>query len=213
MAPSMSAFKNYVTSEAVAYERVLLGRVRVIGGADKIANDAREALRCAVNDPKRADTLLRDFDRARAQKLRRDRASSEWDIDRIEGGRCDVELIISTLIFRHASVHPSLQTLEIPDALDAMVRAEIIDPSAAKSLKSARAFWSRIQIIRALACWSDPISVPIRARLAALISRAGGVAQIDELRPLMRGHCEEMARTYAQFVLGRPPVSIIANSA
>ena len=58
--------------------------------------------------------------------MRRERAASEWDLDRIEGGLGDVELIISTLIYRHAASLPTLQKGAADEALEVMARAEVI---------------------------------------------------------------------------------------
>lgn len=110
---------------------------------------ASVALRGAVSNPKRAEILLRDLDRARAQRLRRDRAGSPWDLEQSEGGLFDVELIISTLIYRHAGAQPSLQTTSPNEALDHMARAGIINVDVAETLKGARAFWTRLATARA----------------------------------------------------------------
>ena len=213
LAPSVSAFKNYVCSEAVAHDQIMLARARVIAGAATIAEDAQNALRGAVASGRRADILFRDLDRARAQRMRRDRATSDWDIDRIEGGRQDVELVISTLIYRHGASHPAVQSEDVYEALDTMARAELIADDAAQALKSARAFWTRLQVVRALAQWNDPIHEPIRPRFATLIARAAGVSQFDQVRPMMRGYGEDVTRFYAQLVLGRPSLSIVTQKA
>lgn len=208
LAPEMKAFKAYVQSEAVAHEQIMLGRGRVIAaGTDKIADQATDALRGAVAGARRADILFRDLDRARAQRMRRERPSSDWDIDRLEGGRNDVELVISTLIFKHASAHPFVQEAPTDEALGAMARSGLIGEETAQSLASARAFWARLQFVRALSGWSDPLHAPVRRRFGSLLARAAGVQKFDQIRPMMRGYGEEVTRAYAQSVLGRPCLS------
>jgi len=213
LAPGVSAFKSYVQSEAVAHDQIMLARGRVIAGDDEIAEAAREALRGAVSGARRADILFRDLDRARAQRMRRERPSSDWDIDRIEGGRCDAELVISTLIYRHAPAHPFVQDTDAGEALDAMARSGLIGEDAAKTLKYARAFWSRLQVVRALSQWSDPVQAPVRRRFGALIARAAGVEHFEQVRPLMCGYSADITRLYAHLVLGRPPLSVVAQAA
>lgn len=213
LAPAVSTFKNYVQSEAVAHDQIMLGRARVIAGAAEIAEEAKNALRGAVASGRRADILFRDLDRARAQRIRRDRATSDWDIDRLEGGRQDVELVISTLIYRHGASHPAIQSEDVYEALDSLARADLIADDAAQALKSARAFWTRLQVVRSLAQWNDPIHQPIRPRFAKLIANAAGVSQFDQVRPMMRGYAEDVTRFYAQLVLGRPALSIVTQKA
>lgn len=213
VAPALSAFKSYVQSEAVAYDQIMLARARVIAGADDIADSAREALRGAVSSGRRADILFRDLDRARAQKMRRERAASDWDIDRLEGGRVDVELVVSTLIYRHASAHPAVQCEDVYEAIDAMARADLIPEDTAQALKSARAFWTRMQTVRALAQWTDPVATPIRPRFGAMIARAAGVDKFEQVRPMMRGYGDDVSRFYAQLVLGRPSLSVVTQAA
>ncbi len=213
LAPGLKAFKSYVQSEAVAFDQIMLGRAQVLAGGDDIVDAARDALRGAVAGGRRADILFRDLDRARAQKMRRERANSDWDIDKLEGGRVDVELVVSTLIYRHASALPAVQHENVYDAIDAMARADVIADDTAQALKSARAFWTRMQTVRALAQWSDPVRDPIRPRFGRLIARAAGVDKFEQVRPIMRGYADDVSRFYAQLVLGRPSLSVIAQKA
>jgi glutamate-ammonia-ligase adenylyltransferase len=213
MVPAATAFKSYVQSEAVAHEQIMLARGRVIAGKDKIFKAAEEALRTAVAGARRADILFRDLDRARAQRMRREKASSEWDIDRIEGGRSDVELVISTLIYKHASAHPFVQDHEPGEALQAMARSGLISEEMAQTLGSARAFWARLQLVRALSGWSDPMRAPVRKRFGGLLARAAGVHKFEQVKPMMRGYSDEVSRAYAQLVLGRPCMNVAANTA
>lgn len=212
LAPDVAQIKAYIQSEAVAHDQIMLARARVIAGDEAAQAAATAALRAAVSNPKRADILLRDLDRARAQRLRRDRAGSAWDLEQSEGGLFDVELIISTLIYRHAGAQPALQTGTPGEALDHMARAGIITTEVAETLKGARAFWTRLATARALARWSDPQREPVRPRFAALLARAAEVDSFAQVRPIMRGYADEVARLYAQLVLGRPSLGLVANA-
>ena len=213
LAPSVDAFKTYVQSEAVAQDQIMLARARVIAGNDKVVQLAREALRGAVSGARKADILFRDLDRARAQRMRRERPTSEWDIDRLEGGRFDLELVISALIFRHAPAHPFVQEENIKEALSAMARSGLISEDVAQSLNAARVFWARLQVVRALAQWSDPVREPVRPRFGKLIARAAGVEKFDQVRPLMRGYADDVSRLYSQILLGRPALSVVTQAA
>ncbi len=213
LAPDLASFKSYVQSEAVAHDQIMLARGRVIAGSDKIVDAARDALHGAVAGSRRADILFRDLDRARAQRMRRERPASDWDIDRLEGGRLDVELVISTLIYKFASAHPVVQETSADEALDFMGRSGLVPEETAQSLKSARAFWARLQLVRSLAQWSDPVRTPVRRRFGGMIARAAGVEKFEQVRPLMRGYADDITRHYAQLVLGRPVLSIVAQAA
>ena len=213
LAPDLEAFKSYVQSEAVAHDQIMLARGRVIAGNANILEAAREAIHGAVAGARRADILFRDLDRARAQRMRRERPSSEWDIDRLEGGRLDVELVISTLIYKHASANPVIQESDADEALDFLGRSNLISEETAQALKSARSFWARLQLVRSLAQWSDPVQSPIRRRFGHLIARAAGVEKFDQVRPLMRGYSDDITRHYAQLVLGRPSLSVVDQAA
>lgn len=212
LAPDVAAFKSYVQSEAVAFDQIMLARARVIAGSPEARKAAKAATRTGVANPKRSEILFRDLDRARAQRLRRDKAASEWDLEQAEGGLHDVELIISTLIYRHAAAQPSIQNGDVNAALDSLVRASLVPAEVAETLKSARAFWTRLATARALARWSDPHSEPVRRRFAALLARAAEVEKFAQVRPLMRGYADEATRLYAQLVLGRPSLSLVANA-
>ncbi|MBY0421390.1 MAG: hypothetical protein K2Q06_03730, partial [Parvularculaceae bacterium] len=211
LAPDAAAFKAYVQSGAIAQEQLLFARARVVAGQPAAQEAAKSALRSAVMTPRRADTLLREVDRARAQRLRRDRSASDWDLEHLEGGPFDVDLLISMLIYRHAAAQPAAQSADPDAALDVLVKAGLVSHQVAHTLKSARAFYARIATAKALARWSDPQTEPVRPRFAQLLAHAAGVARFQDIRPLLRGHAEEVTRLYAQLVLGRPAQSLVAN--
>jgi len=211
LAPDAAEIRSYIQSEAVANDQIMLARAEVIAGPEDCVNEAKAALRTAVANPRRADVLFRDIDRARAQRLRRDKAGSEWDIDVLEGGPLDVDLIISTLIYRHAAALPSIQTLSVDDALDLMVRSDLIVQPVAETLKAARGFWARLGTLRALAQWNDPQTSPVRKRFAKMVANAAEVENFGQVRPIKRGYADEITRLYAQFILGRPSLGLVAN--
>ena len=212
LAPNVEAVKAYIQSEAIASDQILLARARVIDGGDKAQHKAGAALRAAVSNPKRADILFRDLDRARAQKMRRDKPASEWDMMRIDGGLADVELIVSALIYRNAAALPVIQQTNAPEALGALARAGCIPHETAAILQEAWAFWTRLAVVKTLAQWSDPQQQPVRGRLAALLASAAEVDNFSQVRPLMRGYAQEVNRLYAQLVLGRPAMALAANA-
>jgi len=211
LAPDLAQFKSYIQSEAVAHDQILLSRARVIAGGDRAREKTADALRGAISNPKRADILFRDLDRARAQRLRRDRAGSTWDLHYIEGGLFDTDLIISTLIYRHAAAQPGVQNVRPPVALDLLERSGLIPADVSETLKSAHAFWTRLATAQALARWSDPQREPVRRRFASLLARAAEVERFNQVRPIMHGYADEVSRLYAQLVLGRPSLSLVSN--
>ncbi|MEM8935984.1 MAG: hypothetical protein AAGC77_06220 [Pseudomonadota bacterium] len=213
LAQEAGAFKDYVQTEAVAHDLIMMARARVIAGAPKISDKARDALRSAVSTGRRADVLFRDLDRARAQRMRREQAGSDWDLERFAGGLCDVELVVSALIYRHACAHPFVQEGDVAEALDAMARSSLIGGDAAHTLSAAHNFWSRLQTVRALSQWHDPLHAPVRRRFGALIARAAGVDGFEQVRPLMSGYADDVTRLYGQLILGRPTLTSTPASA
>jgi glutamine synthetase adenylyltransferase len=212
LAPDLAALRSYIQSEAIAQDQMLIARARVIAGSERTRAAVGAVMRAGVSNPKRIDVLLRDIDRARAQRLRRDKSGSTWDFIQSEGGLSDVELIISMLVYRHAGAAPALQTLAPSEALDLMGRSNMLTPEVAETLKGARAFWTRLATARALARWSDPQQEPVRPRFAKLLARAAEVDSYVQVRPIMRGYADEVSRLYAQLVLGRPSLALVANA-
>lgn len=211
LTPDLAAFKQFVQSEAIALDQILLARARVIAGEAEAQTKAQDVIRGAVSGVRRADVLFRDLDRNRAQRMRRDRATSDWDIDRLEGGRQDVELIISTLVYRLAGAHPFVQEGEPEDALSAMARSDLLPSETANALISARDFWSRLAVARSFGRWTDPVTTPVRVRFGSQLARAAGVERSEQVRPLIRGYADDVNRLYAQLVLGRPSLNLVAN--
>ena len=211
LAPEIQQYREYIQSEAVASDQLLFGRGDVIAGPQSLRDEVTKTLRSAVSNPKRADILFRDLDRARAQRLRRDKAGSEWDLDALEGGPRDVDLIVSTLIYRHAAAQPAIQGVAPDEALGVLVRAGLIEQPVAHTLTEAGAFWNRLSIVRALSQWSDPHTAPVRKRLGKMIARAAEVENFSQVRPIKRGYADEVTRLYAQLVLGRQSLSMASN--
>lgn len=210
LAPGIEQFKTYIQSEAVANDTMLLARGRVIAGPDERTT---KAIRTAVANPRRADILFRDLDRARMQRIRRDRSESLWDFDSIEGGLQDTNLIISTLIYRHAAAQPGIQTANAVDALELLTRAGLVSADVTSSLNAALGFWTRLAILKAFSDWSGPQRDPARKRFGRLIAQAAEVERLAAVQPLMRGYADEVTRLYAQLVLGRPSLGLVASSA
>ena len=211
LAPTHAEYRAFVQSEAIATDQIMLARARVIAGTEDAAAVATKTLRAAVASPRRADILFRDLDRARGQRMRRRGETSLWDFDVMDGGLLDTDLIISTLIYRHAGAQPGLQNGSIEDGLDLMARANLIPGDVAETLKAARRFWRRMALARTLARWSDPQVAPVRKRYAETLARAAAVDSFSNVRPIMRGYADDVSRLYAQLVLGNPSLSLVAN--
>lgn len=210
LVPDAAALRAHVQSGAVAHEQILFARARVVAGQPAAQEAAKAALRTAVMNPRRADMLLREVDRARAQRLRRDRSTSDWDLEHLDGGPLDVDPLVSILIYKHAAAQPAAHGASPDLALDVLSKAGLVSVSVADTLKSARAFYMRLGAARALARWSDPQTEPVRPRFAALLAKAAGVSNFQDIRPLLRGHAEEVSRLYTQLVLGRPAQTLVA---
>lgn len=211
LVPAHAVFRDYIQSEAVATDHLKLSRAQIIAGADGAVEASVKTLRAAVANPRRSDILFRDLDRARTQRMRRNGEVSLWNFDVIEGGFHDTDLIISTLIYRHAGSQPALQSGSISARLELMARAGLVSSEVCETLKAAHSFWSRLALARALACWSDPQLAPVRKRFGAVLARAASVETFNGVRPIMRGYAEDVSHLYAQLVLGRPSLSLVAN--
>ena len=152
---------------------------------------------------RRADYLMRDVDRGRVQRLRRDAARSIWDVARIEGGLEDVDLLIGVLKKKYAATQPYVLGDTTQVTLDALVRSGALTRGYAEELASARALWRRLLTIEDLAGWSGFEARAPSTRLARLIAQAAGVARFEDVEPLIRGHAERVNLLYNHLMLGR----------
>ena len=203
IASSLEDFQAYYGSQAVAIEQIRLTAMRPIAGGGKLRKSLDAEILSLISHPRRAELILRDADRARARMSRHDRAQSLWDARRIDGGFDDVNLIIGALKVKHSASHPYILTPEPEASLDALARADIIEPGFAEDLKAARAFWLRLLSVQGLAGWTDPETAPPSDRLAQLVARAAGVTDLAHVEPLIRGHAERVNLLYNYLMLGR----------
>ncbi|MEM9170109.1 MAG: hypothetical protein AAGC56_10685, partial [Pseudomonadota bacterium] len=204
LAATPDGLRRFVEAEATAQDQFYFARARLVAGGGKAASAAKRALRATLANPKRADILLRDLDRARNQRRRRDAASSLWDVVDAAGGLSDADMVVSALIYRSAASAPGLQEQSAESAVDALARAGQAPAETARTLTAARRLWRSIAAVQAFAQWKDPQTEPVRPRFAKLLTRAGGVQAFEQLAPLMRGCAADVSQLYAAIVLGRP---------
>ncbi len=205
---TLPAWEQFVQMEAVAMDQIALANTRILTGSKTASNSARTTLREVIANDRRTSITLRDLDRARTQHQKRTtnnlgKTSSLWDIDHLDGGQRDIDLIIKILMYRYSAAHPYLQEMETEAALAALADMDIIDPETVTTLINARKFWASINLVKAWSGWSTPEMVPVRKRFSTVIARATGVTSFSNIPPLIRGYADDGSRLYAKLVLNR----------
>lgn len=203
LAATHEEFRTHHDSQAAALEQVKLAGYRIVAGPEKARKAVEKIISGMATGVRRADYLMRDVDRGRVQRLRRDGARSIWDVARIEGGLEDVDLLIGVLKKKYAATQPYVLGESTQETLDALVRSGALTRAFADELAGARALWRRLLTIEDLAGWSGFDARPPAPRLARLVAQAAGVSRFEDVEPLIRGHADRINVLYNHLMLGR----------
>ncbi len=155
LAVPLAVFHDYYSQRAQVWERLALTRARVIWGRSRFASHVRDQIQAILTRPI-SPTQLHDSVRIMRRKLEASRSSD--DIKRGAGGLADIEFLIEALQLQHAAT-PGVVQPNLWDALDALHRANLIEPAAHHDLRAAYDFIRtvenrlRLQRNRAVSDW------------------------------------------------------------
>lgn len=201
-ASSVPIYLNFYSKDAHPEEHLALTRARLICGPDAIRHRLEAAITECVTQPRKAERLMIDADKAHMRLHKQNPAESIWDVDRIRGGLADLDFIAEVLQVRHGAENPYVMAQATPDAFSALSRAGCLDPDTATDLIESHLFWTRLRTILAL---SSDLNMSVqrpRQRLGMMIASAAGVTNFGSVEPLIQGHAERVTAHYRKLVLG-----------
>ena len=203
---SYRVYRNYFTGEVGAAELLTLASARVVCGPRTLTERVSAAIADLITRPRKATTLFRDADRARAHLHRPERLETLGDITRLAGGLEDAVMIAEALRLKHGAEHPYILTANPLDAFAAMSRAKCLDPDAADDLIETVQFYLRIRTILGLTGDIDLRREPPAARLGAMVANAAGVAGFRAVEPLIQGYADRVLAHYQRIIMGHETV-------
>ncbi len=181
VATRLSGFQSYQLTEAWTWEHLALTRARVIAGSSDLADRVSEQIRAVLVAPRDRPKTAADVRDMRARIAAEKPASGLWDLKQVRGGLVDLEFIAQYLQLIHAARHPEILDPTTLVAIEKMASAGVLARSDEHALVSAgRLIQDLTQILRlSLDVAFNPEAAP--AGLKALLSRAGGARDFDDL--------------------------------
>ncbi len=201
-ASSIPVYLNFYSKDARPEEHLALTRARLICGPAAIRQRLEAAITECVTQPRKAERLMIEADKAHMRVQKQNPPESIWDVDRIRGGLADLDFIAEVLQVRHGAENPYVMAQSTPDAFSALSRAGCLDPDTATDLIESHLFWSRLRTILALSSGFSMSTQRPRQRLGMMIAAAAGVTNFGSVEPLIQGHAERVAAHYRKLVLG-----------
>ncbi len=201
-ASSIPVYLNFYSKDARPEEHLALTRARLICGPSAIRQRLEAAITECVTQPRKAERLMIDADRAHMRVQKQNPPESIWDVDRIRGGLADLDFIAEVLQVRHGAENPYVMAQSTADAFSALSRAGCLDPDTATDLIESHLFWSRLRTILALSSGFNMSTQRPRQRLGMMIAAAAGVTNFGSVEPLIQGHAERVTAHYRKLVLG-----------
>ncbi len=199
---AIPVYLNFYSQDARPEEHLALTRARLICGPLGIRQRLEASITECVTQPRKAERLMIEADKAHMRVQKQNPPESIWDVDRIRGGLADLDFIAEVLQVRNGAENPYVMAQSTPDAFSALSRAGCLDPDTATDLIESHLFWTRLRTILALSDGFDMSSQRPRQRLGMMIAAAAGVTNFGSVEPLIQGHAERVTAHYRKLVLG-----------
>ena len=139
---TLDVFRDYFRSHAQTWERLALTRARVLFGNGGFGKAVSEAIQDLLASPVDRPTLAGEVVAMR-RKLEDSRARN--DLKRGVGGLADIEFLVQYLQLAYASKLPEIVRPNLWDALDALRRTGLLDPTSYTELREAYNFFRTVE--------------------------------------------------------------------
>jgi len=145
IATSLSAFKQYLASDAWTWEFMALTRARALTGPDELRARVQSVIQSALTTERDPDKLVVDVSDMRTRMDAERHTDIAWEIKNYRGGLVDIEFISQYLQLKHAHAHPEVLSPNTRTALGNLKRAGLLDANTAGRLIQALDLWQSIQ--------------------------------------------------------------------
>ncbi|MDE3115025.1 MAG: bifunctional [glutamine synthetase] adenylyltransferase/[glutamine synthetase]-adenylyl-L-tyrosine phosphorylase [Pseudomonadota bacterium] len=182
VAVSLESFARYHAHEAWTWERLALTRARVIAGPRSLGAKVEEVIRQTLTTQGDEARLFADARQMREKLAAQFPGRNAWDLKFAPGGLVDLEFVAQSLQLAAASAHPEVLCTNTVAALEALQKAGALEADEATALLAAAHLENALmQVLRvAVEGTLDPVAAT--PGLKALLARAGGARDFDELQ-------------------------------
>jgi [glutamine synthetase] adenylyltransferase / [glutamine synthetase]-adenylyl-L-tyrosine phosphorylase len=139
---TLDSFRDYFRSAAQTWERLALARARVVYSTGGFSRIVAETIRALIAGPSDPALLAREVV---AMRRKQEEAHVRTHLKRGYGGLADIEFLVHYLVLVHAAEFPEIVRPNLWDALDALRRADLLDPEAHADLVEAYGFLRTVE--------------------------------------------------------------------
>jgi glutamate-ammonia-ligase adenylyltransferase len=134
--------EEYYRTEAQAWERLALTKLRFVAGDEDFGKDLEQRLRAiAFDGPLPAE----DIDKIEEVRGKIVAQANHLDIKKSEGGMAELEFAVRLLQMRHALTTPTMNRADVLGTLLVMQAHEILPNEDIKTLQNAYIFFRRVE--------------------------------------------------------------------
>jgi glutamate-ammonia-ligase adenylyltransferase len=184
----------------------------VIAGPPEICRRADATIRRTLGRPRDPDKLLRDVADMRARVAAHRPPKGPWDFKLVRGGLFDFDFVVQYLCLRHGAAHPDILCPDPQEALARLAAAKLVGSEPAAVLSRTYRLFTDLQGLMRLALPGseadfDESTAP--EGLRQLLTKAAGVARIDDLKQQVIRAAEMAYEVYAE-IIERPAAALPA---
>ena len=200
VAVSLKSFARYHAQEAWTWERLALTRARVIAGPRALLTKVEEVIRQTLTAAGDEAKLFADARQMREKLAAQFPGKNAWDLKFAPGGLVDLEFVAQTLQLMAAPAHPEVLSTNTVAAFEALEMAGVLSPEEAQVLLSAARLENALMQVLRIAVEGTLDPEAATPGLRALLARAGGTRDFDELQARLAGAQSAVRALYAKLM-------------
>ena len=185
LACSIASFGKYMREDAWTWEHMALTRARVIVGSDAIRAQVGHVIAEALNRQRDTDALVYAISDMRLRMRTEHKSEDLWELKRRKGGLVDIEFIAQYLRLK-CPTPVDLAANGIAGLIAHAQSAGELTADDAKTLSSALALLTRLQVLMRLTLPEDHTRPPFPEGLRRRLAAQAGAGSFDALEDRLR---------------------------
>ena len=202
IASGLPPFERYQRQEAWTWEHMALTRARPIAGDAGLQADVSAGLKRILTTARDPEKLRKDVTEMRDRMAQQHRGDSLWDFKHQRGGLVDIDFVAQYLMLLHGHAHPDVLCHNPADALEAAMKAGLIDTQTGDRLIAALNLWRQLQQMIRLLVGEAVDEGRLRPPTARHLAKSGGCPDFSVLKALIQDTAAAVHADYRR-ILGQ----------
>ena len=200
LARSLPSYENYYTQWGQTWERLMLGKTRLVAGSDELGTGFIEMIQPFRYPRAVGERILREVAAVKARiEVEVVKAGElERNVKLGRGGIREIEFIAQSLQLLHAGRLPFLQGTQTLPALEKLVQYKLIPDEDAADLAEAYSFLRAIEHRLQMENYQQTHTIPTERRSRERLARLMGFEDLRSFETTLQQHARNVRRIYEQ---------------